>query len=314
MTSCRPIAHLPTRRRLFIRVHHAPALHASSSTITPEPGRLPVPPPRSSMASSSATLTLTIKSLRPPAQYSLAVHPTDSIAYPAAPLADTQRLLLKGTALADNKLVTESSVKDGDAVNLLVKPRTPQSEPQHGCACRERPPAHPQRGPQPSPSVEAPPGDLPSSSGSSSPSTRSRQNSTTRDITLTLDNATPVLAEQEHSTYHAGIANPSSGRACSRIWGATSLPPADAQLALEEFLRAAKSTLIASEIARVRDQAGVTGMGVFYGAPVAAAPAPRSLAFSDRSSMACSNIAHAIDLLVWLVLLPEFCLFRNFVA
>ncbi|KAJ7244000.1 hypothetical protein C8J57DRAFT_1725802 [Mycena rebaudengoi] len=81
-------------------------------------------------------------------------------------------------------------------------------------------PAHPQRGPQPSPSVEAPPGDLPSSSGSSSPSTRSRQNSTTRDITLILDNATPVLAEQEHSTYHAGIANPSSGRACSRIWGA----------------------------------------------------------------------------------------------
>ncbi|KAJ7230939.1 hypothetical protein C8J57DRAFT_1730397 [Mycena rebaudengoi] len=118
-------------------------------------------------------------------------------------------------------------------------------------------------GPQPSPSVEAPPGDLPSSSGSSSPSTRSRQNSTTRDITLTLDNATPVLAEQEHSTYHAGIANPSSGRVCSRIWGATSLPPADAQLAFEEFLRAAKGTLTASEIVRARDQAGVTDLGGF---------------------------------------------------
>jgi hypothetical protein len=34
--------------------------------------------------------------------------------------------------------------------------------------------------------------------------TRSRQNSTTRDITLMLDNATPALAEQELSTYHTG--------------------------------------------------------------------------------------------------------------
>ncbi|KAJ7243972.1 hypothetical protein C8J57DRAFT_1525259 [Mycena rebaudengoi] len=40
-------------------------------------------------------------------------------------------------------------------------------------------------------------------------------------------------------------------------------PPADAQLAPEEFLRAAKGMLAASEIARIRDQVGVTGMGGF---------------------------------------------------
>ncbi|KAJ7243968.1 ubiquitin-domain-containing protein [Mycena rebaudengoi] len=258
---------------------------------------VPAPPPRTSIASSSATLTLTIKSLRPPAQYSLAVHPTDSIAqikeqlvhaYPAAPPADTQRLLLKGKALADNKLVREYSVKDGDTLNLLVKPSTTtpattttsemasdDSQPSLSIDLKGSPSLSPSanvpsRGHQripsvvlsPSPSAEAPPGDIPSSSGSSSPSTRSRQNSTTRDITLTLDNATPALAEQELSTYHAGIANPQFWQGLLAYLG-TSLPPADAQLAFEEFLRAAKGTLTASEIARIRDQVGVTGMGGF---------------------------------------------------
>ncbi|KAJ7243984.1 ubiquitin-domain-containing protein [Mycena rebaudengoi] len=263
MTSRRPIAHLPARRRLFIRVHHAPALHASSSTITPEvhalstlhtrlkrTPRFPVPPPRSSIASSSATLTLTIKSLRPPAQYSLAVHPTDSFAYPAAPPADTQRLLLKGTALADNKLVTESSVKDGDTLNLLLSlsidlKGRPSLSPSTGVPAGRGYQRIPSVVLSSSPSAEAPPSDLPSSSGSSSPSTRSCQNSATRDITLTFDDATPALVEQELSVQH------------------DLPPPADAQRAFEELLRTAKGTLTVSEIARLWGQAGVTGMGEF---------------------------------------------------
>ena len=39
-----------------------------------------------------------------------------------APPADVQRLLLKGKALADAKLLKEYDVKDGDTVNLMVKP------------------------------------------------------------------------------------------------------------------------------------------------------------------------------------------------
>ncbi|KAJ7230952.1 hypothetical protein C8J57DRAFT_1092279, partial [Mycena rebaudengoi] len=187
------------------------------------------------------------------------------------PRADTQRLLLMGKALADNKLVREYTVKDGDTLNLFVKPSTttttpsqsldgpqrePQSAPQRRCGCREGPPAHPQRGTQP-PSAEAPPSTFPSS-GSSSPSTRSRQNSTTRDITLTLDNATPALAEQELNVYHAGIANTQFWQGLLAYLG-TSLPPRTRS----SLLRAAKDTLTASEIARVRDQVGVTGMGGF---------------------------------------------------
>ncbi|KAJ7230936.1 hypothetical protein C8J57DRAFT_1730395 [Mycena rebaudengoi] len=175
-------------------------------------------------------------------------------AYPAAPPADTQRLLLKGKALADNMLVREYSVKDGDTFNLLVNLSIDlKGSPSAGVTAGKGHQRIPSMVLSPSPSAVAPPGgEPPSSSGSSSPFTRSRQNSTTRDITLMLDNATPALAEQGLSTYHTG---PGSGRACSRIWD---LPPspADAQLALEEFLRMAKGTLTASEIARVRDQRG----------------------------------------------------------
>lgn len=58
------------------------------------------------------------------------MHPTDTIAtiksqlasVSGAPPADVQRLLLKGKALADGKLLKEYDVKDGDTVNLMVKP------------------------------------------------------------------------------------------------------------------------------------------------------------------------------------------------
>lgn len=71
-----------------------------------------------------------IKSLKPPKTYTLAVQSSDTIAaiksslasLPGAPPVDVQRLLLKGKALADAKLLKEYSVSDGDTVNLMVKP------------------------------------------------------------------------------------------------------------------------------------------------------------------------------------------------
>jgi UV excision repair protein RAD23 len=58
------------------------------------------------------------------------VQPTDTISdiklllasQAGAPPADVQRLLLKGKSLADAKLLKEYSVKDGDTINLMVKP------------------------------------------------------------------------------------------------------------------------------------------------------------------------------------------------
>ena len=70
------------------------------------------------------------KSLKPPASFTLSVHPTDTVSsikaklasLPSAPPADAQRLLLKGKALADGKLLKEYTIKDGDTLNLVIKP------------------------------------------------------------------------------------------------------------------------------------------------------------------------------------------------
>ncbi|KAJ7217474.1 hypothetical protein C8J57DRAFT_1732380 [Mycena rebaudengoi] len=187
-----------------------------------------------------------------------AMRPTDSIAqieqqlahaYPAAPPADTQRLLLKTT----NSTTTKAEMASDDSkprLSIDLK-ESPSLSPSTRVSAGRGNQRIPSVVLSPSPSAEAPPGDLPSSSGSSSPSIRSRQNSTTRDITLTLNNAAPVLAVQELSTYHASIANPPVLVGPARVSG-TSLPPADAPLAFE-FLRAAKGMLT---IARVREPGG----------------------------------------------------------
>lgn len=77
-----------------------------------------------------ASINITFKSLKPPQSFTLAVQPTDTISdiksqlasQPRAPPADAQRWLLKGKALADTKLLKEYNVKDGDTINLMIKP------------------------------------------------------------------------------------------------------------------------------------------------------------------------------------------------
>jgi hypothetical protein len=77
-----------------------------------------------------ATLQITFKSLKPPFSTTIPVSPADPIsaiktqiaAQPRAPPAEAQRLLLKGKALADAKLLKEYAVQDGDTINLMVKP------------------------------------------------------------------------------------------------------------------------------------------------------------------------------------------------
>ena len=76
------------------------------------------------------SINVTFKSTKPVQAYTLDVQPTDTIAQikaqlsavPGAPPADAQRLLLKGKALADGKLLREYAIKDGDTINLMVKP------------------------------------------------------------------------------------------------------------------------------------------------------------------------------------------------
>ena len=78
----------------------------------------------------TASISILFKSSKPPASFTISVQPTDTISaikaqlasQPSAPPADAQRLLLKGKALADGKLLQEYAVKQGDTVNLMIKP------------------------------------------------------------------------------------------------------------------------------------------------------------------------------------------------
>lgn len=252
---------------------------------------LPAPPRRSSSSTSTSTsLTLTFKSLKPPAAYTLAVHPTDSIqavkerlaAQPNGPPVAAQRLLLKGKALADAKLVKEYPLADGDTVNLVLKAipapvdkDIAMADATPSAAATAKPPTLTLDPPLATSTGPRRHTRIPSVVLSPSPSSESPAASV-NDITLTLDaDHDGGLPSEELSAYHVALAEPEFWEkllaflryvffVCSSrdlILCSESFPaPADAERAWEDFLRASKGTLTASEVARIRDHVGVVGM------------------------------------------------------
>jgi len=242
------------------------------------PVPLPTPPKREEISSTSTdSLSIVIKSLKPLKTYSLAVQPSDTIAdikshlasQSGAPPVDVQRLLLKGKALADAKLLKEYNIKDGDTVNLMVKPGydwsqlaeppkvdIPESEPE--------PPT-----PEPSSLTVEPETTrsdrhrrVPSVILSPSPNTLTPlREGAPVDVALSLDDSDvlpPVLAPP--TPYQNVISSPD-------FWGdlLDFLSPrfhsrSDVESAFEEFFRASKTSLTPHQIARIRDHVGVTGM------------------------------------------------------
>lgn len=249
---------------------------------------VPVPPPPErkprleASSSSSASLSLVFKSLKPPATYTLSVQPTDSIAtiktqlatLLSAPPADAQRLLLKGKALADGKLLQEYSIKEGDTLNLVVKPgfnwdpsAPPTSSSEETMASGQ---SHQPKGfgsgtldPQAQPtSSKGRHGRIPSVVLSPSP-TPGSPNLQEKDILLTLDTnavADAIPSPDVLSSYHQTVAKPDFWEKLYAFLKQEFTTEADANLAFEDFLCAAKGSLTPHEIAKIRDTVGVTGM------------------------------------------------------
>ncbi|KAJ7897429.1 hypothetical protein B0H13DRAFT_2196560 [Mycena leptocephala] len=237
---------------------------------------LPAPPRRSSSSTSTSTsLTLTFKSLKPPAAYTLAVHPTDSIqavkerlaAQPNGPPVAAQRLLLKGKALADAKLVKEYPLADGDTVNLVLKAipapvdkDIAMADATPSAAATAKPPTLTLDPPLATSTGPRRHTRIPSVVLSPSPSSESPAASV-NDITLTLDaDHDGGLPSEELSAYHVALAEPEFWEKLLAFLSESFPAPADAERAWEDFLRASKGTLTASEVARIRDHVGVVGM------------------------------------------------------
>ncbi|KAF9500802.1 hypothetical protein BDN71DRAFT_1381386 [Pleurotus eryngii] len=175
------------------------------------------------------------------------------------PPADVQRLLLKGKALVDTKLVKEYNVKNGDTFTLMFKPgvewdttkptQSPSSTPSIMLIDSSKtPPPTGARKHQRIPSVVLSP----------SPSSGSPTFEKTIDIPSTLD--TSMSLPEPMSTYHTTVAKPEFWERLCSFLSAEFPDESDAVLAFEEFLRASKGTLTASEIAKIRDEVGVIGM------------------------------------------------------
>ncbi|KAF9525074.1 hypothetical protein CPB83DRAFT_860246 [Crepidotus variabilis] len=276
---------ISTQRITYADDYQQPSEH-SLRRVPVFPVAVPPPPERKAhleaSSSSSASLSLVFKSLKPPATYTLSVQPTDTIAtiktqlatLPSAPPSDAQRLLLKGKALADGKLLREYTIKDGDTLNLVVKPgfnwdpsapsaTTSEVDMASGQSQEVKGFGSGSLDPNARPAAsKGRHGRIPSVVLSPSP-TPGSPSGQEKDILLTLDTgAVPdsLPSPEVLSSYHETVANPEFWQKLHNFLKQEFTTDADVILAFEDFLCAAKGSLTPHEIAKIRDTVGVTGM------------------------------------------------------
>lgn len=235
------------------------------------------------MSKPAKTFTLPVSTADPISAIKIAL-----ASQPGAPPADAQRLLLRGKALADGKLLREYPVKAGDTINLMLRPGfewnweappvTPakgkdkevdssmQLDPDSRSRSVSRTPSHsriPSVVLSPSPS-------LPSLTMQENPS----------QITLSLDTTDATMHDAPtKNAYQEKISSPEFWdrlfgflkyvcniySICFRIlifgFRIEFSTPEDAESAFESFLVGVKGYLTPSEIAKIRDTVGVVGMG-----------------------------------------------------
>ncbi|OAX36763.1 ubiquitin-domain-containing protein [Rhizopogon vinicolor AM-OR11-026] len=220
----------------------------------------------------AASISLTFKSTKPPQSFILSVQPTDTVSevkaslasQPHAPPAEAQRLLLKGKALADTKLLKEYGVKEGDTINLMLKPGF-DWDPANVTSSPPKP-SPVKMTLSALPEIKVPQGHrrTPSIVLSPSPSVVSLElEGKPHDIDLTLDTSfipTASMSPAARSTYQAIISEPGFWDRLYSFLRTEFTNDGDALVAFEDFLRASKGGLTASEIAKIRDHVGVVGM------------------------------------------------------
>ncbi|KAH9046842.1 hypothetical protein EDB84DRAFT_1264470 [Lactarius hengduanensis] len=218
--------------------------------------------------SAPAVLQITFKSLKPPFSVTIPVSPADPIssikgqiaAQSHAPPADAQRLLLKGKALADAKLLQEYNVQDGDTINLMVKPGVdwdPTKSPERPALLSVDVSSTPaastkKRGHSRIPSVVL------STPPSPSEKPQDIQLIDADGFTLSAEIGTEVAIP--HTTYRTTVSQPEYWEKLLAFLRSQFPAHPDSSIAFEDYLGASKGVLTASEIAKIRDRVGVVGM------------------------------------------------------
>ncbi|ORX36421.1 ubiquitin-related domain-containing protein [Kockovaella imperatae] len=204
--------------------------------------------------SQDSSMNLTIKSLKPALTVSVTAQSTDTVAdlkknisksSSAAPPPEGQRLLLKGKALTDSKLLKEYDIEDGAVVHLMMKPTAVTVE-----------------------KTEAIP--APSSSHARTPSltitTAVDDDSKPGQAVPITDNDidVPPLGPQPQvssALFHKTLSDPHFWQKLHALCVTEFTMEDDADAAWEVFLLSMKSRLSAGEAAKIRDIVGIRGMG-----------------------------------------------------
>ncbi|KDQ08613.1 hypothetical protein BOTBODRAFT_37764 [Botryobasidium botryosum FD-172 SS1] len=216
---------------------------------------LPPPERKNEDVDMGDNITITIKSSKPAASFELSVHTTDTIAIlktkleeQNGPPADKQRLLLKGKALLDTKLLKEYGIGNGDTVNLMVKPDY-KWDPSEEKPKEPTAPAH-------TPGHQRIPSLVLSTTSPTSPTGGNRP-----PIPLTLDTNLTQAVPPQPTSAHATISSPDFWhRLRAFLWGEFAKRE-DADATFEAFFVASKGSISPHEIAKIRDTVGVLGMG-----------------------------------------------------
>jgi hypothetical protein len=198
------------------------------------------------------SITLTIKSLKPAHTFTVSAHPTDSISslkqkiatLPRAPPADWQRLLLKGKALTDSKLLKEYNVEDGAILNLTIKPGSVwtgdlKEQGHTNTTAPEGDASH-----RPVPSLVLSEDPTPTGSGVPSPSS------------YPMRPSTPSAS----NAYKTVMTSPAFWERLHQFLLKEFKEHGEAETAFEVFLAASKEVMTAQDIAKIRDVVGVVGM------------------------------------------------------
>lgn len=163
-------------------------------------------------------------------------------ANPAAPVAEAQRLLLKGKALADAKLLKEYDLADGAIINLLAKPAPPAPAPSQAA---------------PVPVTPAPP------TRPRHLSTPSLTITTTDEMDIDPAYASDVSAEPpspvSSAKFHRTLSAPDFWQKVHALCQEEFGNEAEADTVFDSFLMSVKSRITASESAKIRDVVGVAG-------------------------------------------------------
>ncbi|WWD16788.1 hypothetical protein CI109_101220 [Kwoniella shandongensis] len=209
------------------------------------------------------SITVTVKSLKPSLTIPITIQLTDTVAdlkdavaksSSSAPGADSQRLLLKGKALTDTKLLKEYNVESGATIHLMIK--TPTAAPSAAA----------------SPALTSSEATfLPPSSTSPAPPaltiTTSLDSSSTAGMQMPLtmaDQVGPPLGPQPQvssATFHSAVSNPQFWQRIHALCVSEFAYEDEADAAWETFLTSMKGRLSAGEAAKIRDVVGVSGMG-----------------------------------------------------